>query len=77
MLGKRDAADIDEAIKGGSLGVQGCYFGCLGVSKGEGKNGAVIVTTGIGTAQIGVNGSVMRQLTNEEKKTLQDWGVLR
>lgn len=26
------------------------------------------------TAQIGVNGSVMRQLTNEEKKTLQDWG---
>ena len=77
VLGKSDAKDIDEAIKGRSLGVQGCHFGCLGISKGEGKNGAVIVTTGVGTTQIGVNGSVMRQLTDKEKKTLQDLGVLR
>ncbi|WP_155733932.1 hypothetical protein [Moraxella catarrhalis] len=49
----------------------------MGISKGEGKNGVVIVTTGVGTTQIGVNGSVMRQLTDKEKKTLQDLGILR
>ena len=69
--------EVDKTIEGRSLGVQGCHFGCLGISKGEGKNGAVIVTTGVGTTQIGVNGSVMRQLTDKEKKTLQDLGFLR
>ena len=77
VLGKSDAKDIDEAIKGQPLGVQGCHFGCLGISKGEGKNGAVIVTTGVGTTQIGVNGSVMRQLTDDDIKILKDLGVLR
>lgn len=77
VVGATTPEEVDKAIGGRSLGVQGCYFGCLGVSKGEGKNGPVIVSTGVGTAQIGVNGSVMRQLTNEEKKTLQDWGILR
>ena len=77
VLGTNDHEKINDAIRGRSLGVQGCHFGCLGISKGEGKNGAVIVTTGVGTTQIGVNGSVMRQLTDKEKKTLQGLGILR
>ncbi|MPX19653.1 hypothetical protein CPI31_08875 [Moraxella catarrhalis] len=77
VVGVTKPEEVDKAIEGRSLGVQGCHFGCLGISKGEGKNGAVIVTTGIGTTQIGVNGSVMRQLTDKEKKTLQDLGILR
>ena len=77
VVGVTKPEEVDKAIEGRSLGVQGCHFGCLGVSKGEGKNGAVIVTTGVGTTQIGVNGSVMRQLTDKEKKTLQDLGFLR
>ncbi|OBX82782.1 VENN motif pre-toxin domain-containing protein [Moraxella nonliquefaciens] len=77
VVGVTKPEEVDKAIEGRSLGVQGCHFGCLGISKGEGKNGAVIVTTGVGTTQIGVNGSVMRQLTDKEKKTLQDLGVLR
>ncbi|WP_155733788.1 hypothetical protein [Moraxella catarrhalis] len=77
VVGVTKPEEVDKAIEGRSLGVQGCHFGCLGISKGEGKNGAVIVTTGVGTTQIGVNGSVMRQLTDKEKKTLQDLGILR
>ena len=77
VLGTNDHEKINDAIRGRSLGVQGCHFGCLGISKGEGKNGAVIVTTGVGTTQIGVNGSVMRQLTDDDIKILKDLGVLR
>ncbi|MFA9624265.1 hypothetical protein [Moraxella sp. E6BC] len=57
--------------------MQACHFACIGVSKGEGKKGAVIISTGIGTTQIGVNGSVMRQLTDEEKEILRELRILR
>ncbi|WII94522.1 hypothetical protein LU276_05650 [Moraxella haemolytica] len=57
--------------------MQACHFTCIGVSKGEGKEGAVIISTGVGTTQIGVNGSVMRQLTDEEKEILRELRILR
>ncbi|VEG13955.1 VENN motif pre-toxin domain-containing protein [Moraxella cuniculi] len=76
VLGRDKADDIDKAISGRSLGVQACNIGCLGISKGEKKDGAVIITTGVGTTQIGIGGTVMRQLTQNEKKQLQDLGIL-
>ncbi|UNU73955.1 VENN motif pre-toxin domain-containing protein [Moraxella nasovis] len=70
-------AKVDQAIGGRSLGLQGCHYACLSVSRGEGKEGYWTVATGVGTTQVGVGGTVMRQLTDTEKKILKDLGVLK
>lgn len=77
MIGATTAEEVDNAIGGRALGVQVCNIGCLGVSKGEGQNGAVIVTTGFGSTQIGVGGTVMRELTDNEKEKLKELGILK
>ncbi|AKG18655.1 hypothetical protein AAX09_03790 [Moraxella bovoculi] len=77
VVGATTPEEVDKAIGGRSLGAQACHVGCLSISKGEGKDGAVILAIGAGTSQIGIGGNVMRQLTDNEKKTLKDLGLLR
>lgn len=77
VVGKSKGDDIDDAIKGSSFGGTVCKGVCIGFSKAGGKDGATIITSGVGTPQIGMGGSIMRPINESEQKLLKKLGILK
>ena len=74
--GKKDAAAINKAIEGTSLGIQACNGLCVGGIRTAGRDGKTIYTYGVGTTQFGLNGGKMKKtnivLTKEAINKLLD-----
>ncbi|MGP5575885.1 two-partner secretion domain-containing protein [Psychrobacter faecalis] len=66
--GKMDAVDIDNVIKGSSVGIQSCHGACLGGIYTKSKD--KVVTYGVGTSQIGMNGGNMVKVTQNQKQQI-------
>lgn len=64
--GPMEASKIDDVIKGSSVGVQACHGACLGGIYTKSKD--KVVTYGLGTSQIGMNGGNMVQVSENKKQ---------
>ena len=64
--GGMEASDIDEVIKGSSVGGIICHGACLGGIYTKSKD--KVFTYGIGSSQVGVNGGNMVQVSAQKRQ---------
>ncbi|MFA9485876.1 hypothetical protein [Moraxella sp. E33BD] len=67
VVGKNMSSEqIDNVIKGSSVGIQVCHIGCGGMIRTQGRQ--TVITYGLGTSQVSLNGGNMVKLTKERKQ---------